>query len=116
LTGVVIGGALPILVLHGCVQPWYTMRVLDIDLRTYLTRSVLPPLAAAIPYGVALALLAYLFPPESLVTLGVIVAASLPVFGVAALFLCFGADERRALTASLQRRPAPQAAVETSGS
>jgi len=115
LTGVVVGGALPILVFHGLVQPWYTMRVLDIDAHTYLTRSVLPPVIAGIPYAIVLSLLAYVFPPASLVTLAVLVAASLSVFGLAALFLCFGADERRALTSSLRRRPAQQPAVETSG-
>jgi len=116
LTGVAAGGALPILLLHGFAQPWYTIRILDISWQSYLWRSVLPPLAAAVPHGLALTLLAYLFPPQSLLTLAVIVTAALPVFGVAALFLCFHADERRQLTQGLTRRTMRQPIAERSGS
>lgn len=106
LTGVAIGGAIPIVVLHGLVQPWYTNRSLDISWRTYLWRAVLPPLAAAVPYALALYGVARVSPPQSLVTLALVIAGTLPVFGIAGLFLCFDAEQRSKLSLGLLKRSA----------
>ncbi|WP_291982197.1 lipopolysaccharide biosynthesis protein [Luteitalea sp.] len=116
LTGVAVGGAIPILVLHGAVQPWYTNRSLDISWRTYLWRSVLPPLAAAIPYALVLFAVVRMKPPESLVTLALTVAGTLPVFGIAGLFLCFDAEHRSNLSLGLLKRPAARASGVAGGS
>jgi len=116
LTGVAFGGALPILILHGLVQPWYTARVLELNLWSYMTRAVFPPVAAALPHAAALAALALLFPPHSLVGLALIVGGALPVFGLAGLFLCFDQTERQRLTAGLlRRRAAAQPVVSSEG-
>jgi len=105
LTGIVIGGAVPILLLHGLLLPWYTNRVLDIDWATFFRQAILPPMGAALPFGLALAASARAFPPHSLVGVAVLVGATLPIFAVAAFFLCFDAEQRSHLTLGLLRRP-----------
>lgn len=109
LNGVAVGGALPILVLHGLVQPWYTGLALGIGWRTYMAQALLPPLAAGVPYALALAAVAWVVPPTSLLTLALVVAGTLPVFAVAGLFLCFDGEQRRRLVSGLRRRPASAA-------
>lgn len=97
LYGLAVGSAIPILITHGIIQPLYTNRVLNIGLRIYLQDLVFRPLLAAIPYTVALVVATRLFPPASLVGLGLLIAAHLPIFGLSAFFICFSASERRRL-------------------
>ncbi len=107
LMGVAIGGALPILVLHGMFQPWYTNKSLNISWGTYLLRAVLPPVAAAIPYSLALLAVVSMTPPQSLFMLAVVVGGTLPVFGIAGLFLCFDPEQRNQISLGLLRRAKP---------
>lgn len=101
LTGAVVGGALPIVLIHGVVVPMYVIRVLDIGTKRYLREAVLPPLVAVVPYGAALAIAMRLVAPASLPVLGLIVVGTLPIFAVAAWFSCFNASERARVWASL---------------
>ncbi len=110
LMGIVVGGAIPILVLHGILMPWYTNHVLETSWRTYLREAILPPLAAVVPYALVLAALVRTYPPQSLIALALMIGACGPVFAVAAFFLCFDAGQRRQLTGAFIRRgPRPDA-------
>jgi O-antigen/teichoic acid export membrane protein len=116
LMGIVIGGAVPIFVLHGVVLPWYTNRVLAIDWATYLRRSVLPPVLAGVPFAVALSFGLHRWPPQSLVALGVLVSVTLPLYAVTAFFCCFDEHQRRQIAALLPTRRAQAADLVSEGS
>lgn len=110
LAGVVSGGAVAIVLCHGILLPRHVNHELAIPWSEYVRRALWPPVLAGLPYGAVLWAIARVVPIRSLLTLGAVVAAALPVFAVGAYFTCLDPVERDRLAQVLRRRKAAPAA------
>lgn len=97
LLGLALGMTVPIVVTQGLLVPYVARRAFAIPAGEYWTQAYLQPLAATLPYAIALALLQAVVQPRNMVSLAAVVLAAAPVFVLAAYRLCFSRDERRNL-------------------
>ncbi len=89
-----IGAAIPVVVMHGIVTPFYTMRTLKIPLGRYLMESMLRPIAASAPFVLALLAIQYWFAPQSLWAIAGAGIAASPVLVVSSYYLAFNREDR----------------------
>lgn len=100
VAGVVWGSVLPLFVTHGVLVPLHTARVFQIPLSELLLQSYLRPIAAAALFAGALLLGKWWIAPQSYAALTVNALVALPVFLLAAAWICFSHEQR---SAALQR-------------
>lgn len=94
LLGMTIGAAIPVVVIHGIITPVYTMRTLKIPLGRYLLESMLRPIAATIPFVLALLAIEHWFFPESLWSIAAAGIVASPILVVSSYYLAFNREER----------------------
>ena len=94
LLGMTIGAAIPVVVMHGIITPIYAMRTLKIPLGRYLMESMLRPIAASVPFVLALLAIQHWFAPQSLWSIAVAGIVAAPVLVVSSYYLAFNREER----------------------
>lgn len=94
LLGMTIGAAVPVVVMHGIVTPFYTMRTLKIPLGRYVMESMLRPIASTAPFVLTLLALEEWLAPQSLWAIAGVGIAAAPVLVVASYYLAFNREDR----------------------
>jgi len=97
LLGMTIGAAIPVVIIHGIITPIYTMRTLKIPLGRYLMESMLRPIAASVPFVLALLAIQHWFAPQSLWAIAAAGLMASPVLVVSSYYLAFHSEERARL-------------------
>lgn len=94
LLGMVVGSAVPLVLIQGIVLPLYTCHTLRIEKGVYVLEAFFKPAIATVPF--ALVLLSLKQTPLSAGLVGFFgeILLSLPVFLFSAYFLCFSPSER----------------------
>jgi O-antigen/teichoic acid export membrane protein len=94
LIGMTIGAAIPLVLIHGVVTPWYATRTLGISIRRYVGQGVLRPVVATIPFAAVVVCLDRMIQPAGLGAVAGIALLASPVFLLSAWLFAFNADER----------------------
>ena len=94
LLGMAVGMFIPMVITQGLVLPPLTARLFQMPMGQYWKEAYMPPLIAAVPYGIVLATLLTMVRPANLLVLGALVTIALPAFLVPAYLVCFTPSQR----------------------
>lgn len=101
LVGVAWGTVIPDLICTGLVIPWYTLRILKLGAREYVTRAYLRPVLGALPAAGLAHVFSRLRAPVSWPVFGLEVLSICAIFMTACFFLCLDFRQRSTIAGKL---------------
>jgi O-antigen/teichoic acid export membrane protein len=98
LIGVAWGTVIPDLIVTSLIVPAYTLRILKMDVRSYIVQAIARPVLCAIPVAVLAYAFSVLVETATWAVFAAEVAAMCFAFGVLAYFFCLNVQQRKSVT------------------